>query len=241
MTDMIGPLTAAGWAEFRQRADDRDLLQCCAVTSEFRDAVFELLRSADTVYHPNTHQVLPGMVSGFRSAYLDMVDHGLPDGRGGELIDRLARYYLGDPPAPATDLDRMHPDQIQAELCHHSGQPTVGVRPDRFAVCALPEGHPSYRYLALRVELRRVDPDAGSRWSVRWGEFVYVFGADYESGDWEVRAGCPDDEDLAGWRRRREFPLSFALRVAQEQAVKVDVNGRTAADIAARDQAGAER
>lgn len=41
---LIGPLTAEEWAAFRQTGDDEDLLQCCSITSEFRDALFTVLR-----------------------------------------------------------------------------------------------------------------------------------------------------------------------------------------------------
>lgn len=236
-TRFIGPLTAAEWASFRLRDGDGDgdLLQCCAVTSEFRDAVFDLLRNADTVYDQRGN-VMPAMVNGFRAAYWAMHDHGLPGGYADELIARLARHYLGDPPAPATDLDRMHSDQLYAELCHRSGQPAVNVRPSRFSVCALPEGHQAYRYLVIHVDL--TGPYLGEiRWAVRWGGYRLAFDDNFDRGDWEVDASRPDDVDRGDWVIHREFRFTWAMRVAQEQATKVTVGGLTAAEIIARDNA----
>lgn len=44
MSDLIGPLTAEEWCAFRARDDGDDFMQCCAITSNFRDAVFQVLR-----------------------------------------------------------------------------------------------------------------------------------------------------------------------------------------------------
>lgn len=106
MAELIGPLTAEEWTEFRLRDDD-DLLQCCGVTSEFRDEIFHLLRMGgeDKSWR-----------HGFRRAYCRMVDHGLPDGRGGELIARLVTYFLGDPPEPKQEVDDLTDDEVLAEL-----------------------------------------------------------------------------------------------------------------------------
>lgn len=83
----IGPLTAEEWCEFRLREDD-DLLQCCAVTSEMRDAIFLLLRmGAET---PSFGR------ASFCRAWDAMTDHGFPDGRGGELLQKLHDFYLTD-------------------------------------------------------------------------------------------------------------------------------------------------
>jgi hypothetical protein len=232
---LIGPLTAAEWASFRlQRDDQGPLPSCCATVSEFRDAVFDLLARHDDTIDGNG-KVMPAMVTEFRAAYWDMVDHGLPQG-GEDLIGRLARYYLGDPPAPATDTDRMHGDQVYVELCNRSGQPTVKARPTRFSVCALPPEHRDYRYLVLDVVLRRVDPESGDRWSVRWGAYIYNAGTQ----EWEVEH-VPDGVNIDHWRRVHEFPLTHAMRRADHLATspEVNVNGLTAADIAKRDQGAA--
>jgi hypothetical protein len=233
ITDMIGapigPLLASEWAELRHRGDD-DLLQCCGVTSDFRDAVFDLFRDADNVFDHHG-QVMPSLVTGFRAAYWAMVDHGLPDGRGGELIDRLVRYYLGDPPHPANDIDRMHHDQVYVELCNRSGRPTPRSRPTRFSVCALPETHQAYRYLVIHVELRRVDPDQGDRWTLRWGSYVY----NVYTREWVVES-IPEGVSVDDWRHSIEFRLSYAMNLATSLTAEVDVNGRTAADIVKADQ-----
>lgn len=83
---LIGPLTAAEWAEFRQRDDDGELLQCCSTTSAMRDVVFRLLRNGGG-------KEWRGI---FAMAYVDMLDHDLPTGRGGELLAKLRAFYVGD-------------------------------------------------------------------------------------------------------------------------------------------------
>lgn len=226
--DLIGPLTATEWAELRRHDDD--LLQCCAVTSAFRTEVFNLLRMGpETVEHNG--RVLPGMMSGFRGAYWDLVDHGLPEGRGGELIDRLARYYLGDPPAPALADDRMSDDDVTVELCKYSGQPTLNISTDRYAVSALPPEHRDYRYLVIHVERARPDTD---RWRLRWSGFVFNADAADPACPWEPETSSPAGVDPDEWWAYRQFTLAGAMRFAQDQATRVTVGGRTAADIASR-------
>lgn len=107
MAELIGPLTAAEWCEFRMQDDD--LLQCCAVTSEMRDAIFGLLRMGGD-------EDARRMNTSFRRAYWQMVDHGLPDGRSGELLGRLVTYFLGDPPEPKHEFDDLTDDEVLAEL-----------------------------------------------------------------------------------------------------------------------------
>lgn len=80
---LIGPLTAGEWCEFRQRDED-DLLQCCGVTSDVRDAIFGLLRNGAPQWES----------SALVMEFADMLDHGLPEGRGGELLAKLRAYYL---------------------------------------------------------------------------------------------------------------------------------------------------
>lgn len=99
----IGPLTAEEWMEFRHTGDDDDFLQCCAETSDFRDAVFQLIRNGGEDKH---------LRHGFRRSYYRMIDHGLPAGRGEELIERLADYFLGVPHEIRTAED----DLTDAEL-----------------------------------------------------------------------------------------------------------------------------
>jgi hypothetical protein len=107
MTTLIGPLTAEEWCEFRLR-DDNDLLQCCGVTSDFRDEVFHLLRMGGN----DKWQA----IGGFRGAYWSLVEHGLPDGRASELIGRLVAFFLGDPPEPKQPEDDMTTEELMAEL-----------------------------------------------------------------------------------------------------------------------------
>jgi hypothetical protein len=83
--NLIGPLTAEEWCEFRHRDDDGDLLQCCGITSDMRRAIFYVLRSGgDRDQGRGT----------FALAYADMLNHDLPEGHGGELLERLRAYYL---------------------------------------------------------------------------------------------------------------------------------------------------
>jgi hypothetical protein len=222
--DLIGPLTAAEWVELRHRHDD-DLLRCCGVTSAFRTEVFNLLcMGPETVEHNG--RVLPGMMSGFRGAYWDMVEHGFPEGRGGELIARLARYFLGD--APALAEDRMSDDGVTVDLCKYSGQPTLNISTDRYAVSALPPEHRDYRYLVIHVD--RVS--GTDRWRLRWSGFVFNADAADPACPWEPETSSPDGVDPDEWWAYRQFTLAGAMRFAQDQATRVTVGGRTAADIA---------
>ena len=86
---LIGPLTPAEWCAFRARDDD-DLLRCCAITSEFRDRLFYVLRMGGDRY------VGQGV---FRQAWKAMVEHGFPEGpEVAPLFDKLRVFYI-DPPA----------------------------------------------------------------------------------------------------------------------------------------------
>jgi hypothetical protein len=110
---LIGPLTAEEWCELRSRGDD-DLLQCCGITSDFRDEVFRLLRMGGEEKWGR---------DGFRAAYWRMVDHGLPSGRGGELIAKLVAYFLGDPPEPKQPFDDMT-TELKARQDANEGKPS---------------------------------------------------------------------------------------------------------------------
>lgn len=81
---MIGPLTAEEWCAFRQR-DDGDLLQCCGTTSDFRDALFWLLRMGGD----------RSLAALFRASWRQMEDHGFPQGdEVTPLLDRLRAFYI---------------------------------------------------------------------------------------------------------------------------------------------------
>jgi hypothetical protein len=80
--ELIGPLTAAEWCAFRLTNDDSDLLQCCAITSAFRDALFEVLRmGGDEKY----------LASILREPWQAMEQHGFPGGV--PQIKRIGQYY----------------------------------------------------------------------------------------------------------------------------------------------------
>lgn len=90
--DLIGPLTAAEWAEFRLRDpedDDKELLQCCANTSEVRTSIFLLLRQGG-----QSDLLTQGIFR--RRVWEVMQDHGMPMGRGTELLERMRDFYLGE-------------------------------------------------------------------------------------------------------------------------------------------------
>ena len=87
-TDLIGPLTAAEWCAFRQRDDD-DLLQCCGVTSDFRDAIFNTLRMGGDEYSARNW---------LRDAWEQMEAHGFPQGDDvTPLLAKLGAYYIDQP------------------------------------------------------------------------------------------------------------------------------------------------
>ena len=87
-TDLIGPLTAAEWCAFRLRDDD-DLLQCCGVTSDFRDALFYVLRMG------GDRHLGRGI---FREAWHAMERHGFPQGDDvTPLLAKLGAYYIDQP------------------------------------------------------------------------------------------------------------------------------------------------
>lgn len=113
MGELIGPLTAEEWCAFRLRDND-DLLQCCGITSDFRDAIFDLLRMGGEDKH---------LKHSFRRAYWQMVDHGLPGGPAEESIAKLVAYFLGDPPEPKTDVDDMTDEEVYAELTQRTNNP----------------------------------------------------------------------------------------------------------------------
>lgn len=105
-TDLIGPLTAAEWCSLRLTAGDEDLLYCCAASSEFRSALFEVLRmgaGADLRYY---------LVDAWQQA----VAYG--HGEGDPLIDRVRDFYRldDDPPALAPEDVRCAPHC--ATPCH---------------------------------------------------------------------------------------------------------------------------
>ncbi|MFC0504146.1 hypothetical protein [Micromonospora costi] len=89
---LIGPLTAEEWCAFRMRDDD-DLLQCCGVTSSFRDALFYLLRMGGGREHARGY---------FREEWQAMEEHDFPVGdEVTPLLDKLRAYYIDPPSATA--------------------------------------------------------------------------------------------------------------------------------------------
>lgn len=78
---LIGPLTAAEWCAFRQTGDDDDLLQCCAITSDFRDALFAVLRMGADKY----------LSAYLREEWAAMEAHGWP--AGVPQIRRIGEFY----------------------------------------------------------------------------------------------------------------------------------------------------
>lgn len=96
--DLVGPLTAEEWLEFRLRSDeeeDHELLRCCANTSAIRDDLFHLMRNAGT-----EADALLGRGTATR-AWAAFRDHGLEgwSPRARELMERVRAYYAVDPAA----------------------------------------------------------------------------------------------------------------------------------------------
>lgn len=78
---LIGPLTAAEWCAFRLRDDGGELLRCCSVTSQFRDALFDVLRAGAGV------DCAPML----RPEWEALVRHGLPEGV--PQLERIRAFY----------------------------------------------------------------------------------------------------------------------------------------------------
>lgn len=93
--DLVGPLTAEEWLEFRLRSDEdeeHELLRCCANTSAIRDDVFALMRNTGNEYDKLTGQRRA------ERAWAAFRDHGLEDWspRARELMERVRDYYGAD-------------------------------------------------------------------------------------------------------------------------------------------------
>lgn len=78
---LIGPLSAAEWCAFRLRDDGGELLRCCSVTSQFRDALFDVLRAGAGV------DCAPML----RPEWEALVRHGLPDGV--PQLEKIRAFY----------------------------------------------------------------------------------------------------------------------------------------------------
>ncbi len=90
--ELIGPLTAEEWCRFRMR-DDNDLLLCCSVTSNFRDALFTVLRMGGD----------RSMWMLLRRRWEEMDEHGWLDleenPAAAELLAKLKAFYIDTIPA----------------------------------------------------------------------------------------------------------------------------------------------
>lgn len=102
------------------------------------------------------------------------------------------------------------PDPVEAR---RGEAPTAHARPSEYVVCALPENHPNYYEFTLRVVRR-----APGQWAVC--RFSRCLGAD---GLWDFEPSDRSDE----WKATHRFDLSTALRLAQEAAPTITVNGWT--------------
>lgn len=97
-------------------------------------------------------------------------------------------------------------------------EPTVTAT--EYTVSLLPADNVNHR--AYRIIVRRVDTD---RWRVEdtMGDFLSMAGV-WEAGPWGTRER---------WVQLHTFGLDEALRLAQEVAPNVTVNGRTAVEVLA--------
>lgn len=103
--DLIGPLTAEEWLEFRLRREedeDHELLRCCANTSAIRDDIFHLMRSyAEDPLLGRTpmRHIMHGI-----NGHIDLITGPHPAGlRLHELLTRMAAYY-------GVPMDYVHDD-----------------------------------------------------------------------------------------------------------------------------------
>ncbi|MGI5162731.1 hypothetical protein ACQEU3_46995 [Spirillospora sp. CA-253888] len=104
-------------------------------------------------------------------------------------------------------------------------RPEPTVRATRYAVCALPDDHEWRRHFVIHVEWRGDD-----RWAVvQPGEPAPCLSSD-GTWDWEMRPSERTDE----WIATHRFDLDTALRLAEEAAPHLTVNGSTPADVLAR-------
>ncbi len=107
------------------------------------------------------------------------------------------------------------------------------IRPVRYEVCALPETNINHHLYAIAVEYRGAD-----RWAVIQHQQCLGTDGIWDDGTWdyELRPSERDDD----WLDTHRFDLETALRLAEEAAPKVTVNGVTAAEVAARAAEGSD-
>lgn len=83
-TDLIGPWTAEEWCRWRMLPDD-DWLQCCGITSNFRDALFLVLRMGGDD---------PALRIWILEDWEHMTGHGFPRGDDvDELLERFRDFF----------------------------------------------------------------------------------------------------------------------------------------------------
>lgn len=88
VSELIGPWTAEEWCRMRAGGTSEDgsddILQCCAVTSNFRDAIFGALRMGAPRYWSPI----------LARAWEEMVGHGFPQSEEAvELFERFRDYW----------------------------------------------------------------------------------------------------------------------------------------------------
>lgn len=99
------------------------------------------------------------------------------------------------------------------------------IRPSQFEVSVLPEDDINYPYFVVTVETR-----GAGRWAVV--RHRQCLGAD---GEWSWESIPSEREDE--WKATHRFDLETAQRLAVEAAPRVHVNGMTAAQARARQEA----
>jgi len=95
--------------------------------------------------------------------------------------------------------------------------PTPTVQPTTYWVSLLPEDDVNFKFYVLTVEYRQ------GRWAVTNGDSCLGMDGTWADGVKPYGRG-------AEWLAAHRFDLDTALRLAQEAAPHVAVNGRTAAD-----------
>ncbi|MFS4103834.1 hypothetical protein [Streptomyces sp. PD-S100-1] len=105
--------------------------------------------------------------------------------------------------------------------------PIPTIRPTRYSVSLLPEHNVNHHVYEVTVEDRGAD-----RWAVCWmGDCLAADG----TWDREPRPSIRDDD----WLDTHRFTLATALKLAEEAAPHVTVNGITASQVLAHAQESA--
>lgn len=97
---------------------------------------------------------------------------------------------------------------------------TVTVHPTRYEVCALPADHRDRRHYVITVENRGRD-----RWAVVHNGLCLAV-----DGEWDDEPSPSEQDDQ--WLYGHQYDFAAAMLLARDAAPNVEVNGRTATEVA---------